>query len=77
MKLVIENKALNRRQRKLDSGEFRQFVVSLCALGPGQSFRVQAIPSNYRTAISTVQTALGRAFATERDGRQYRVGRVT
>jgi hypothetical protein len=72
--MKIENKPV--QQRDIDAKRFQTFVAALGKLKPGQSFLVDALPANYRTAISVAQTLLGRQYATAREGDAYRVGLV-
>ena len=70
----IENKPV--QPRDADAANFQEFVSTLGKLKPGQSFVVEALPANYRSAISVAQTLLGKQFATEKEGDAYRVGLV-
>lgn len=68
----IENKSIH-QSRDVDAARFQIFVATLGKLKPGQSFAVDSLPANYRTAISVAQTLLGRKFATAKEGAAYRV----
>lgn len=58
------------------SADFEEYVLTLKKLKVGQSFCVAEMPSHYRITLSVCRIILGREFASKKDGKGYRVGRI-
>lgn len=54
----------------------KDFCETLKKLKVGQSFLFTDLQNNYRKIITLAQYFLNREFRTQREGRQYRVGRI-
>lgn len=73
--MKIENKKMNKVSRSKD--DFKEYLLTLKKLKPGQSFVTEKMPSHYRLAISISQVLLGAEFACRTEGNKHRVGRVS
>ena len=76
MALKIERVAVNRR-RKVNPGEWRDFLRAVKKLKAGQSFKISRISSNHRIILSATEVFLGANFSALKEDGGYRVVRNT
>lgn len=73
----IEDKPVQNKSGETDSGRFQQFILTLKDMNPKQSIFVDNLPSNFRIAISIIQTYSGRKYKTKKERNGFRVGRIS
>ena len=74
MTIKIEN--IPAEKNLLGSISFEEFVLGIKELKIGQSFFIITCPSNYRTAIATLQYLMDVKLTAYKEGKGYRIGRT-
>ena len=78
--IKVENKMVvqNSISLKEKAGfERKEFLIALRDLKIGQSFMINVLDSNQRNIICVAKTLLDRKFITKKEGKDYRVGRIS
>lgn len=75
--LKIEKKMPMRAAQGIRHGDWYSFLETLTAIKVGESFLFPRVSSNHRLIMASARQLWGKSFVTAKEGKQFRIGRVT